>query len=100
MIEHLATVTAHGTFSRSATYTPPGGGPVDVEVVMHFGVESPDPMTGQIDEDDYADFLTGEVIPTKGGILSEVEGHEGKSWRLGHRDSGDSELVRYRIIEE
>ena len=100
MIEHLATTTAHGAFSRSATYTPPGGDPIEVDVVLHFGVETPDPMTGQIDEDDYADFLTDEVTPTKGGTLSDVEDHEGKSWRLGHRDTGDSERVRYRIIEE
>ena len=100
-IEKLATSAAHEPFSRSATYTPPGedSDAVEVDVVLDIGVEGWDALRSRAtDDEDYADFMVDEITPERGGVISDVDGYEGKSWEVGRRVSEDGHIVRHRII--
>lgn len=101
IIEDLITDAAHGAFSRSAIYTPPGDGaePVEVSVVVDLSVETFDSY-GNITRTDAVDFLLSEVTPERDGVLSDVEGHDGKSWQLGGRLEDDGHIRRMMMREE
>jgi len=101
MIEDLITSTTHGTFSRSAIYLPPGEGaePVEVSVIVDLSVETFDAY-GNITRTDAADFLLSEVSPGRDGLLYGVEGHDGKSWRLGDRLEDDGHIRRMMMRED
>ena len=101
MIEHLATTSAHGVFARQATYTPPGEDavPRSVRVIIDLGIQERSGLTSEIiQEGDFVDFLADDEAEM-GGVLTDIEGHDGKTWRLGRRESDDDHIIRFRILE-
>ena len=101
MIEGLVSGATHSSFSVRGTYTPATAGEesVSVEVVLDLGVSPRDGGTSTYqDEADFADFLTSEITPEKGGTLTDVEGYGGKAWRIGRRESDDGYIVRHQIM--
>ena len=104
MIEDLVSGATHGAFcvfSVRGTYTPKGDGEdsVTVDVVLDIGVSPRDGGTSTYqDEGDFADFLKSEITPETGGTLTDVDGHDGKAWRIGRRESDDGYIVRHKIM--
>lgn len=101
MIEHLATTSTHGVFARQATYTPPGEDavPRSVRVIIDLGIQERSGLTSEIiQEGDFVDFLASDD-PEMGGILTDIEGHDSKVWRIGRRESDDNHIMRFRILE-
>lgn len=97
-IRRFVSARAHRFFQVGATYTPPdkGADPIQVRVVMSVGIQRIDEYGRLIAGDDFADFVLDDVVPERGGILSDIEGHSGV-WTLRNRVADDGVTVTYHL---
>ena len=93
MIELSTSIAAFGPFAKKGTYLPPGAGAeeVEVRVILDLDIEIFDGRA--VSHVDAGDFLIKEIVPEKGGVLSQVKGFDWMEWEILSRQEDDGFVV-------